>query len=209
MDCPAEGIVYTVISPESALEQRIYVEEDIQVLGGINAIELELEHCSYWFAYTGKILGQRGPAGVGFDASAFGQLQTPAENAWKIGRCNPAFRGSELQRHVFRAAFLAIERALDSWKEEDDETIDAFSLRELKLNKHALMSIVLCLNVLGRAHHVTEVTIIKYWYDTSWAGPSCPIELAVAEFSITIPLEFRWSAGETLVTADVMITSRC
>jgi hypothetical protein len=110
-----EAIVYFVVSPERGPEHRIYEDDEVQAIGGIHALELLIEKQSYWFIQLGEVRGGRGPCSVSFPDSEFAKLPEPAENKWRVGRRNPAFRGSELERSVFEAAFEAIERTLDSW----------------------------------------------------------------------------------------------
>jgi hypothetical protein len=78
----------------------------------------------------GKISGELGPHGVTFHDSDIGQLPKPTESAWQTGRRNPAFAGPEVGRQVFKSTFQAVERELDSWKREQDGTVDAYALKE-------------------------------------------------------------------------------
>jgi len=129
-----ELVVYLVFSPEGGPGYRVYTDEDIQVSGGIHGIERILEEESYWFAQLGKILGELGPHGVTFHDSEIAKLPKLPESAWATGRRHPAFGGLELERQVFRSTFQAVERMLDSWKREQDGTVDAYALKELLLN---------------------------------------------------------------------------
>jgi hypothetical protein len=108
-----EAIVYFVASPDGGPQHRIYDNDDVQALGGVHAIEMLLEKESYWFIRLGEARGQLGPAGVSYGLDTFARLPKPTADRWRIGRRNPAFRASELERYVFEAIFKAIERMLE------------------------------------------------------------------------------------------------
>ena len=128
----------------------------------------------------------------------------PAETIWKTGRRNPAFAGSELERRAFRAMYRAIERMLDAWKIEENQTVDAYALKELKINPDVLRSVTNGLQTIRRVHEIVEITVIKYWYDLSWQGPHLPSDLVLGEYSLRIPLEIMLSTSEVLINVEVM-----
>jgi hypothetical protein len=205
-----EAIVYLVASPESGPRHRIYDDEHIQALGGVHAIEALLEKESYWFARLGEVRGQLGPRGVCYDLSEFAKLRQPAEDAWRIGRRNPAFRASELDRYVFQTIFRATECMLESWKCERDGTVDAYALKELKIKPNRLSSLTRALCSVGMLHDIVEVCLVKYWYDPGWPGPNLPDDdLVIAEYCIRVPVQIRWSGDQKLVHVEVLPLASC
>jgi hypothetical protein len=107
-----EAIVYFVVSRERGPEERIFKEEDVQAEGGVHALEILLEKQSYWFVQLGEVRGELGPYGLIFPDSEFVKLPAPPENEGRVGRRNPAFRGSELERRLFEVAFEAVEQTI-------------------------------------------------------------------------------------------------
>ena len=205
-----EAIVYFVASPDEGPQHRIYDDEDIQALGGVHAIERLLEKESYWFIRLGETRGQLSPAGVCSGLDTFARLPKPAADRWRIGRRNPAFRGSELERYVFEAIFKAIERMLAGWKCERDGLVEAYALKEVRISSDRLLMLTRSLFSLQKVHEITRITTIKYWYDPSWPEPNLPgRELTLAEYSIRIPLQLQWSGDENLVHAEVMTIASC
>jgi len=97
-----EGSVYFVVSPNNGPGYRVYLEDDLQAVGGVHAVERALESESYWFFYLGRVRGRLGESGVGFHDSDLALLAEPPDHTWKIGRCNPAFGRTDLERSVFR-----------------------------------------------------------------------------------------------------------
>ena len=202
-------IGYLVFSPERGPEQKLYGDEAIQASGGIHAIERVLEQESYWFVRLGHIRGESGPTGVTFHDSQVGILPTAPENVWGVGRRNPAFGKSELERHVFKDVFRTVERMLDAWKQEEDGVVDAYALKELKISSERLGSLTRSLQVLPKVHEIAEITVIKYWYDRSWPEPHLPCDMVLAEYSLRIPLQLRRSAGQKLLCVEVMPMALC
>jgi hypothetical protein len=200
-----------VASPDGGPQHRIYDDEDVQALGGVHAIEMLLEKESYWFIRLGEVRGQFGPAGVSYDLAAFARLPKPAAGRCRIGRCNPAFRASELERYVFEVIFKAIERMLECWKCERDGLVEAYALKEVKISPdRPLMLTRSFLHSLKRIHEITRIAAIKYWYDESWPEPNLPgDDLVLAEYSIRIPLQVQWSGDEKLVRVEVMTIASC
>lgn len=204
------AIVYLVVSPERGPEHRIYEDEDVQAVGRIHALEMLLEKQSYWFVQLGEVRGELGACGVSFPQSEFARLPEPPENRWRVGRRNPAFRGSELERCVFEAAFEAVERALDSWKRGHDGTVEAYALKELKINSDGLLALISGLRTVQKVYEIAEIIMLKYWHDTSWPEPHLPDEDSVlAEYSIRVPLQVRWSAEHRVVCVEVMPIASC
>ena len=86
---------------------------------------------------------------------------------------------------------------LDSWKQEEDEIADAYTLKELKISSAHLVSVTNALISLPHVHEIVEITVMKHWYDRSWSEPHLPEDdLILAEYSVHVPLRVRWSAGE-------------
>jgi hypothetical protein len=205
-----EAIVYFLASPDGGPQHRIYDDEDIPALGGVHAIERLLERESYWFIRLGEARGQLSPAGVCYGLDTFARLPKPAADRWRLGRRNPAFRGSELERYVFEAIFKAIERMLAGWKCERDGLVLAYALKEVKICSDRLLMLTRSLSSLQKVHEITRITTIKYWYDPSWPEPNLPGgEFTLAEYSIRIPFQVQWSGDENLVHAEVMTIGSC
>jgi hypothetical protein len=209
-DFREEMVVYLVFSPKWGPGYRLYTDEDIQVSGGIHGIERVLEEESYWFARLGKIWGELGPHGVTFHDSEIAKLPAPLSSAWQIGRSNPAFAGPELGRQVFRSTFQGVERMLDSWKREQNGTVEAYTLKELKIGSDSLVSLTNALHSLQKVHDIVEITVMKYWYDPLWSETHLPSDdVILAEYSFHVPVEMRWSAGEDLIGVEVLQMSLC
>jgi hypothetical protein len=203
-----EAIVYLVISPRSGPGQRIYTDEDIQALGGIHAIEQSLENETYWYVRLGKIRGDAGRHGVTFQQSDFGDLPEPSESEWKTGRCNPAFRSSDVERHIFRTAFRAIGHMLDAWKKRKGGEVEAYALKELRISPQRLLRATRGLQTLQRIYEIAEITVIKFCYDTAWAEPQFP-DLVLGEFSFRIPLQIRRSSHDKMFVVEVLPLASC
>jgi hypothetical protein len=203
-----EAIVYLVVSPAMGRGQRIYTNEDIQALGGIHTIEQHLEKESYWYVRLGQIQGEAGKDGVTFLLSEFGKLPEPPESAWKTGRCNPAFRSSDVERHLFRAAFCAIGHMLDAWKRSKDGEAEAYALKELKISPQRLLRATKGLQTLQSIYEIAEITVIKFWYDPAWPEPQLP-DLVLGEFSFRIPLQIRRSIHDKMFVVDILPLASC
>jgi hypothetical protein len=201
--------VYFVASPNTGPGYQIYTEEDLEAFGGVHALERALEAESYWFVHLGEVRVMQGSSGVCFKDSDLALLREPPEHTWKIGRCNPAFGKPELDRYVFGAAFKAVERMLELWKKEDEGVVDAYALKELNLSPERLAALTNCLSALQKTQDVVGITIMKYWYDASWPGRPFPCDLVTAEFSLNLPLQFRWAASDKLLDVAVMHFSLC
>jgi hypothetical protein len=168
-----------------------------------------LRELGYWFVHLGQVAGILESSRVSFKDSDLALLPEPPEHTWKIGRRNPAFGRPELDRHVFRAGFKAVEQMLNLWKQEDEGVVDAYALKELKLSRQRLAALTNTLNTLQRTQEVIEISVMKYWYDPSWPGKPFPCDLVIAEFSLNLPLQFRWAASDGLLYVEVMHLSFC
>jgi hypothetical protein len=82
-------------------------------LGGVHALERTLESESYRFVHLGRVTGVPGSLGISFKDSELAMLPEPPDHTLKLGRRNPAFGRPELDRHVFRAGFKAVEQMLN------------------------------------------------------------------------------------------------
>jgi hypothetical protein len=98
---------------------------------------------------------------------------------------------------------------LDSWKQGQDGTVDAYVLKELKIGPQKLASLPNGLSTLKRVNEVLEITVIKFWYDPSWPGRHLPGDLVLAEFSLMIPVQFRWAEDAKLISVDVALVASC
>jgi hypothetical protein len=208
-DSKIEVVVYFVISPDTGPEHQLYADEDIQAIGGIHALERDLEKRSYWFVRLGQIVGQLDSCGATFQDSDFAELPEPPESTWQIGRLNPAFGRSEVDRSAFRVAFQVMECMLDSWKRHQEGTVEAYTLKELKISPQRLVSLTSGLCNLKRMHEVLEITVIKYWYIADEKGRHLPCGFELDEFSLRIPAQFRWAADEKIVSVEVLSAALC
>ena len=129
---------------------------------------------SYWFVRLGQIRGEQSKTGVFVHKDKLAQLSTPSDSAWRTGRCNPAFRSSELERYIFRATFRSVERILDGWRHDQEGTTEAYALKELKISSGRLRTLSRGLHTLQKVHEIFEITVVKYWYDPSWPEPHLP-----------------------------------
>ena len=110
---------------------------------------------------------------------------------------------------MFKTAFNAIERMLNSWKLEKDGTVDAYALKELKIGKQKLASLRSGLSNLKKLHEVLEIKVIKFWYDPTWRGRHLPYDLVLAEYSFMIPVQFRWAEGTSVLSVEVIPVASC
>jgi len=204
-----EAMVYLVISPNDGPEHRTYCDEDLQAIGGVHALECSLERESYWFAYLGQIFGRRDSDGDTFSDAEFARLAEPEEWALKTGRLNPAFDRSDIEKRVFREVFRAVEHELDSWKQRDGVTVDAYALKELKIAPSRLVALTNGLVALQRVHELVEVTVVKFWYDPQYQAKPMPLDLVLAEFSFRVPIQIEWAPGEGLLSVKLMAGASC
>jgi hypothetical protein len=201
-------IIYFVVSPQGTTRYRIYDEEDIQAFGGVHAVERALERKSYWFVRLGEILGESNPTGVTFSDADVSKLIVPPKGLWQIGMRNPAFHRSELERHLFKAAFEAVERMLESWSFEENGVVDAYWLKELNISSECLTSLAGALRNVRQVHEIACVTVVKYWYDLTWPEPHDADSL-LAEFSLNIPFRVQWSCREEMLDVQILPLSPC
>src|SRR5215472_4933745 len=118
--------------------QSCHCESKVWMYG--YALERHLETQSYWLARMGQISLKQNPDGVTFQDSDLAKLPEPLEGAWQTGRLNPAFGQSEIEKRAFKEVFQAIQRVLDSWRTSDGTTVEAYVLKELKINAPRLLS---------------------------------------------------------------------
>jgi hypothetical protein len=112
-----------------------------------------------------------------------------------------------LEQHIFQKAFGVVDRMLHSWNQEEDGVVDAYTLKQLKISGQQLARAASALQALPRVHEIVEISIIKYWYDSSWSGPQYP-DLVLAEFSVNVPLQFRRSL-EQIIAIEVLPFASC
>jgi hypothetical protein len=204
-----EAIVYFVVSPVNGPDYHIYVDDDLQAMGGVHVLERHLESNSYWFVHLGQIGARQDHGGVTFADSDLGQLPDPPESAWQTGRLNPAFGKSEIEKRAFKEIFQAIQRMLDTWKTNEGTAVDAYALKELKISPRRLVSLTTGLCALKRVHDVLEVTAVKFWYDSGWPSKPVPGELVLAEYALKIPLQLRWAADQRLISVEILPAALC
>jgi hypothetical protein len=56
---------------------------------------------------------------------------------------------------------------------------------------------------------VLEITVLKFWYDPLWPGKDLSDDLVLAEYSLKIPLQLRWPAGEELISVELLPFASC
>ena len=99
---------------------------------------------------------------------------------------------------------------LDGWKRREDGIVNAYALKALKVSSEQLESLTRGLHTLQKVHEIAEISVIKYWYDPSWLGPQLPDpDLALAEYSFNVPLEFRRTEEPKLISIEVMTMALC
>lgn len=207
---PAELIVYLVWSAERGPRHRVLSEEVIHAAGGIPAIKREFEKESYWFVCLGRIGGEEeNGCGITFRESASTALPAVPESAWGIGRRNPGFGRPELERLVFKSIFHSVERMFAGWALAEDRVVNAYALKKLRIGSKRLRALLNILNSTGKVYDVISIDVIKYWYPSSPA-PQLPVdETILAEFTLNIPFEVRWSTRDRLISTRVMPISPC
>ena len=84
--------------------------------------------------------------------------------------------------------------------------VDAYTLKQLKISGPQLVRVASALQTLPRVHEIVEISVIKYWYESRWAGPQFP-DLVLAEFSVNIPLQFRRSIEQAIAVEVVPFAS--
>lgn len=202
-----EALAYFVVSPDDGPGYRIYEEEDVLVYGGVHALERALERMNYWYGYLGRVWGDPSPHGVSYEMSEFARLPNPNQVNLRIGRRNPAFGRSDMEQRIFQEAFEVVNRMLNSWNQEDEGVVDAYTVKHLRISRKQLQRVASALHVVSRVHEIVEVSVIKYWYDATWAGPQFP-DLVLAEFPVNLPLEFQRSL-EQVIAVEVMPLALC
>jgi len=85
--------------------------------------------------------------------------------------------------------------------------VDAYTLKQLKVSAHQLVRVASALHTLQRVHELAEVSIMKYWYDSTWAGPQFP-DLVLGEFTVDVSLRFQRS-HEQIVAVEVVPFASC
>jgi hypothetical protein len=140
--------------------------------------------------------------------SEFGKLPEPPESAWKTGRCNPAFRSSDVERHLFRVAYCAIGQMLDAWKRSKDGEAEAYAVKELRISPQRLLGATKGLQTLQSIYEIAEITVIKFWYDPAWPEPQLP-DLVLGEFSFRIPLQIRRSIHDKMFVVEILPLASC
>jgi hypothetical protein len=93
--------------------------------------------------------------------------------------------------------FEAVERLLKSWNREEDGVVDVNALKELKINSERL-----------RLPTDGSHALPQHWYDPDWPEPH-ESDLLLGEFSLDVPVRVRWSAGHTIVDAQVLRLYLC
>jgi hypothetical protein len=88
--------------------------------------------------------------------------------------------------------------------------VEAYALKEVKISSDRLLMLTRSLCSLQRVHEIVRITTIKYWYHAGWPQPNLPgDDLVLAEYSIRIPLQVRWSGDENMVHVEVMTIASC
>jgi hypothetical protein len=60
-----------------------------------------------------------------------------------------------------------------------------------------------------QVYEISEIVMIKFWYDPSWPEPHLRGDLVLGEWSIKMALQIGWSAGDRIVRVDVMPLASC
>jgi hypothetical protein len=204
-----ELIVYWCHSFERGPEHRVFDEDDIQVAGGINGIEMELQRDSCWFARLGVIEAQQSARGWSYTDEAIAALPEADPGEWRLGRLNPAFRRGPFERHIFESLFRNLSAMLKNWAHEEEEAISGYVIKQIDISPDRLSSIASALASIRHAHEVVGLTVIKYWYDPEWKVTSLPCDLILAQVPISIPVRLRLDGAEEGIATDVLLNSSC
>ena len=205
-------VVYFAHCPEHGPEHRVYDEEDIHGAGGIHAIEAEMQRETYWFARLGVIEAELSTSDstYTYKEEAIAGLPEPPAGAWQMGRPNPSFGRGELARQIFDSLFHALAAFLETWKKPgEDGTVDAYVVKEVKINADRISSLASALTTIRRAHDIVEMTVLKYWCDPQWATRVLTQDVILDEFPLTVPVQLRWGSGEKAVVAEVLPIAYC
>jgi hypothetical protein len=155
------------------------------------------------------VLGHENGSHTSFSNNEFKRLPRIAEVPWRIGLRNPAFKGSEIERRIFKAAFLRIQRMLDTWKSTEDDEINAYTLKTLHVTQPTLACIAAALQNVSPIHASFEILVMKYWYCKSWEEKEPMPDLVLGEFPLSIPLRFQWSLDAGVIKAEVLLLGSC
>ena len=204
-----ELIVYSCHHVERGPELHIFDEDDIQAAGGMYNVERELQRDSYWVVRLGTIEGEESVSGWSCTDEALAGLPEADPGGGHLGRRNPSFQRGQLERLIFQSLFQSLSAFLKGWNHEEDGLINAYTLRMIKISPNRLSSIAGALTSIRRAHDVIGLTVLKYWYDPEWKMTWPSNDLILAEFSLVVPLQFRWGNGEGVVTTDILTLSSC
>jgi hypothetical protein len=98
---------------------------------------------------------------------------------------------------------------LNQWKQEDEGVVDAYALKEFKLTPQRLRALTSTLITLQKTQEIVEISVMNYWYDASRSGRQFPCDLVTAEFSLKVPLQFRWAGSDRLLDVEIMHFSLC
>ena len=107
----------------------------------------------------GQISLNLSPYGTTFQDSDLAKLPEPPEDAWQTGRLNPSFGRSEIEKRAFKEVFRAIQRLLHLWTTGDGITVEAYSLKELKISAARLVSLTTGLRALKHVHDLVELQL--------------------------------------------------
>jgi len=206
---PIDAAVYFVLSPDAGPSHRIFDDEDISAHGSMGEIERHLEKDSYWYGRLGMVQGHENGSRTTFSNHEFKRLPRIAEVPWRIGLRNPAFNGTEIERRIFKAAFLGIQRMLDTWKSPEGDEINAYTLKTLHVTQPTLARIAAALQNVSPIHASLEISVMKYWYCKSWEEEEPMPDLILGEFPLSIPLRFQWCLDAGVIKAEALRFALC
>ena len=202
-----ELLVYFAHCPTHGPEHRIYAETDLHSVGSIRAVESVIESETYWFMRLGLINPNEH---LTFSLSDLARLPRPLRHNLKMGRRNPAFGRSQLERWIFESIFHSFAAHLQNWKHVEEEIPVAYAIKKLRLNAQDLQRLAAGLTATCQVYDAAEVLIIKYWTDDGDSGVQMVTEDDVlSDLTLTIPFRLRWGNSESLVTTEVFPSSPC
>ena len=174
-------------------------------------MESVIESETYWFMRLGVIELGYSDEHLTFSSSDLARLPSPLLNHLKMGRRNPAFGRSQLERWIFESIFHAFASHLQKWKHVEEEISGAYALKELGLKAQDIQRLAGGLTATGQVYDAAELLIVKYWTDgaDTW-NEIVTADEALADLTLTVPFRLRWgNNNESLVITEILPSSPC
>jgi hypothetical protein len=146
----------------------------------------------------GEIQSEGDLGGLVYEETNFSTLTVPPKKRLEhwgspIRAPQTGPRAARLQSPLSRLLSVLLK----SWNLEEDGVVDVNALKELKINSERL-------RLPTNGSHALP----QHWYDPDWPEPH-ESDLLLGEFSLDVPVRVRWSAGHTIVDAQVLRLYLC